>query len=106
MAKSLRSKSKRAFRAKKRQEGIYAATDAARLQRLNSKIRTKFIPEEPHDSAIQPPDGDDAEQPTGEEQLGPYWFEIFGLLGHDQLDPEGMQALNTLVRICGSRAGM
>ncbi|KAI6003840.1 hypothetical protein EDD15DRAFT_2191862 [Pisolithus albus] len=36
MAKSLRSKAKRAFRAKKRTEGVYAATEAARLNRLNT----------------------------------------------------------------------
>ncbi|KAI9448295.1 hypothetical protein H4582DRAFT_1899777 [Lactarius indigo] len=39
MAKSTRSKVKRAFRAKKRTEGVYAATEAARLQRLNAKLR-------------------------------------------------------------------
>jgi len=38
MAKSLRSKAKRAFRAKKRVDGVYAATHAARLQRLHAKI--------------------------------------------------------------------
>lgn len=38
MAKSLRSKTKRAFRAKKREDGIYAAVHAARLQRLHAKI--------------------------------------------------------------------
>jgi len=38
MAKSLRSKVKRAFRAKKREDGIYAATHAARLQRLHARI--------------------------------------------------------------------
>lgn len=38
MAKSLRSKSKRAFRSKKREVGIYAATEAARLNRLNQKL--------------------------------------------------------------------
>ncbi|KAF6762760.1 hypothetical protein DFP72DRAFT_876866 [Ephemerocybe angulata] len=38
MAKSLRSKVKRSFRNKKREEGVYAAVHAARLQRLNSKL--------------------------------------------------------------------
>ncbi|KAI0773895.1 hypothetical protein C8Q74DRAFT_792141 [Fomes fomentarius] len=38
MAKSTRSKVKRAFRAKKRQDGVYAVTEAARLQRLNLKL--------------------------------------------------------------------
>ncbi|KAI9001231.1 hypothetical protein BD414DRAFT_404405 [Trametes punicea] len=39
MAKSLRSKAKRQFRAKKRSEGIYAATEAARLHRLHMKLK-------------------------------------------------------------------
>ena len=39
MAKSTRSKVKRSFRAKKREEGVYAVTEAARLQRLNLKLR-------------------------------------------------------------------
>ncbi|KAH7916747.1 hypothetical protein BJ138DRAFT_7917 [Hygrophoropsis aurantiaca] len=38
MAKSTRSKVKRSFRAKKREEGVYAATVAARLNRLNAKL--------------------------------------------------------------------
>ena len=38
MAKSLRSKVKRAFRSKKRESGIYAATEAARLDRLNARL--------------------------------------------------------------------
>ncbi|KAF9534411.1 hypothetical protein CPB83DRAFT_334293 [Crepidotus variabilis] len=38
MAKSLRSKTKRAFRSKKREEGVYAAAAAGRLHRLNSKL--------------------------------------------------------------------
>ncbi|KAL9712473.1 hypothetical protein Ac2012v2_003711 [Leucoagaricus gongylophorus] len=39
MAKSTRSKVKRSFRSKKRESGIYAATEAARLQRLNQKLQ-------------------------------------------------------------------
>ena len=38
MAKSVRSKTKRSFRAKKRTEGVYAVAHAARLQRLHAKI--------------------------------------------------------------------
>ncbi|KAI5120910.1 hypothetical protein M0805_002890 [Coniferiporia weirii] len=40
MAKSMRSKVKRSFRAKKREEGVYAAVEAARLQRLSAKLQT------------------------------------------------------------------
>lgn len=39
MAKSTRSKVKRSFRAKKRDEGVYAATEAARLNRLHQKLK-------------------------------------------------------------------
>ncbi|KAI0370244.1 hypothetical protein BV20DRAFT_966873 [Pilatotrama ljubarskyi] len=39
MAKSTRSKVKRHFRAKKRTEGVYAATEAARLHRLHMKLK-------------------------------------------------------------------
>ncbi|KAI0650053.1 hypothetical protein C8Q79DRAFT_942130 [Trametes meyenii] len=48
MAKSTRSKVKRSFRAKKRTEGVYAATEAARLHRLHSKLKalTTAEPEE------------------------------------------------------------
>ncbi|KAF8742429.1 hypothetical protein AX14_004644 [Amanita brunnescens Koide BX004] len=38
MAKSTRSKVKRAYRAKKRESGVYAAAEAARLQKLNAKL--------------------------------------------------------------------
>jgi len=38
MAKSIRSKTKRVFRAKKREDGVYAVVHAARLQRLHAKI--------------------------------------------------------------------
>lgn len=38
MAKSTRSKIKRHFRAKKRETGVYAAHEAARLERLSSKL--------------------------------------------------------------------
>jgi len=38
MAKSIRSKTKRAFRAKKREDGVYAVAHASRLQRLHAKI--------------------------------------------------------------------
>ncbi|KAG8218405.1 hypothetical protein J3R82DRAFT_4030 [Butyriboletus roseoflavus] len=38
MAKSLRSKSKRSFRSKKRDSGKYAVAEAARLHRLNAKL--------------------------------------------------------------------
>ncbi|EIM88246.1 uncharacterized protein STEHIDRAFT_95279 [Stereum hirsutum FP-91666 SS1] len=39
MAKSTRSKVKRTYRAKKREDGVYAAIEAARLARLSAKLK-------------------------------------------------------------------
>jgi hypothetical protein len=103
MAKSLRSKSKRSFRAKKRTEGIFAATEAARLHRLNSKIRAHISAPPPEDDT---PPVEQKEELAAEEQTGPYWFELLGLLAHDELGAENLQALDTLVRVCERRDGM
>ncbi|KAG1762301.1 hypothetical protein EDD22DRAFT_892708 [Suillus occidentalis] len=59
MAKSTRSKVKRSFRAKKRDEGIYAATEAARLQRLNSKLTAKI--DDGDEELAEPVEGDTAQ---------------------------------------------
>ncbi|KAI0752244.1 hypothetical protein BC629DRAFT_1297202 [Irpex lacteus] len=40
MAKSTRSKVKRQWRAKKRNDSVYAVTEAARLHRLSQKLKT------------------------------------------------------------------
>ncbi|KAJ7086674.1 hypothetical protein C8R44DRAFT_820765 [Mycena epipterygia] len=47
MAKSTRSKVKRSFRSKKRETGIYAATEAARLNRLHAKLSSVASKEDP-----------------------------------------------------------
>ena len=66
MAKSLRSKTKRAFRAKKREDGVYAAVHAARLQRLHARIDAiagaqKPVPDEILEGA-EDADGDEEVQ--------------------------------------------
>lgn len=106
MAKSLRSKVKRSFRTKKRTDGIYAATEAARLFRLNSKIRSNISSRTPKELEEGSPVAQDGEELAAEEQTGPYLFELLGLLEHEQLDPERMQALDTVVRVCERRDGM
>jgi hypothetical protein len=69
MAKSLRSKVKRAFRAKKRVDGVYAATHAARLQRLHAKIDAIVATPKPvHDEILE--EGD--EEVQEEEMVGEY----------------------------------
>ena len=63
MAKSLRSKVKRSFRAKKREEGIYAATHAARLERLHAKINAIVATPKPiHDEVLEDVENVEAEQ--------------------------------------------
>ncbi|KAM5535672.1 hypothetical protein V8D89_010659 [Ganoderma adspersum] len=105
MAKSTRSKVKRHFRAKKREEGVYAATEAARLHRLSMKLRTLATQE-----------GEDEEMPEGEERAEnagaegmdegagwwsssdsmvdpPLWFAALGLVDPDDINPECMGRL-------------
>ncbi|CEL57457.1 hypothetical protein RSOLAG1IB_02197 [Rhizoctonia solani AG-1 IB] len=59
MAKSMRSKSKRAFRRTKREEGVYAAVHAARLERLSSKLAAKVSADKDGDQNMN--QGEDAE---------------------------------------------
>ncbi|KAJ7699870.1 hypothetical protein B0H17DRAFT_1047469 [Mycena rosella] len=64
MAKSTRSKVKRSFRASKRETGIYAATEAARLNRLHAKLSAVASREGPIDAEGIEEDGED--QPADE----------------------------------------
>ena len=74
MAKSLRSKSKRSFRSKKRESGKYAAAAAARLDRLNAKL---VVLKDRHPRPATPP-LDAAEDMAVEEQTeGLYDSEAF-----------------------------
>ncbi|KAF7776381.1 hypothetical protein Agabi119p4_4774 [Agaricus bisporus var. burnettii] len=54
MAKSTRSKVKRSFRNKKRETGVYAATEAARLQRLNLKLQQTIKSKEEGEADADP----------------------------------------------------
>jgi hypothetical protein len=82
MAKSMRSKVKRIFRSKKRESGLYAATEAARLQRLNAKLLQ-----------ITKTDVTDAAKETeeGEENPGWCWFACFGLLDPNDVMLESLE---------------
>lgn len=63
MAKSIRSKAKMASRARKRNMSHYAATEAARTQRLSNKLLGKDKKEGEDNEEIKEEqiDGDDAE---------------------------------------------
>jgi len=60
MAKSMRSKVKRTFRSKKREVGIYAATEAARLNRLNAKLVALSTKDKDGDVVVE--DADEGEK--------------------------------------------
>jgi len=72
MAKSTRSKVKRSFRAKKRTEGVYAAVEAARLNRLHQKLKVLTTRDKEGDLEIPDEevgafsDEEGAEQPDGQ----------------------------------------
>ncbi|CDO74029.1 hypothetical protein BN946_scf185043.g79 [Trametes cinnabarina] len=100
MAKSLRSKVKRHFRAKKREEGVYAATEAARLHRLHMKLKTLTTTEpEEHDE-----DGKQGAQmeteggaaPSAGWSPSPSWFASLGLLDPHDISVDSMAAFTCL----------
>ena len=100
MAKSLRSKTKRAFRAKKRDSGVYAATEAARLNRLNAKLATTISQ---GNKRLRDSGGKDAEAETPSPQ-GSFsgfialvsWFD-FGVLSLTQMT---IYRLLHLAKVC------
>ncbi|KAI0751396.1 hypothetical protein C8Q80DRAFT_1268639 [Daedaleopsis nitida] len=116
MAKSTRSKVKRSFRAKKREEGVYAVTEAARLQRLNIKLRKLTAAEkeadEEADDEMQmegeknevegagwsPPLLGSSSSPSRPESL---WLMALGLVDPDEITPE---RLSDLAKLAGSVA--
>ncbi|KAJ3875908.1 hypothetical protein F5051DRAFT_441995 [Lentinula edodes] len=71
MAKSLRSKVKRDFRSKKREAGVYAAAEAARLHRLNAKLEAVVSKDKDGDEALEDNIIDAAGVP-GAAQFTPY----------------------------------
>ncbi|KZT26940.1 hypothetical protein NEOLEDRAFT_1240607 [Neolentinus lepideus HHB14362 ss-1] len=100
MAKSLRSKSKRAFRSKKREVGVYAATEAARLNRLNQKL-VALKAADPEDFKDVLLEGDTEKEGWMDEdkiEAGWCWFPFFGLCDQDSITPESMQEWAGLAR--------
>jgi len=92
MAKSTRSKVKRAFRAKKRKEGVFAAAEAARLQRLNAKLRVLTTTTAPAAEGGKQPE-EEGEQHQDVDMPGSSWFAAFGLLDHQDISPALMHFL-------------
>lgn len=89
MAKSTRSKVKRHFRAKKREEGVYAATEAARLHRLHQKL--KIIATTDKEGDIELEDAEVDAEADGDAQQGLQgwsWYTFLGLVDQDDLCPD------------------
>lgn len=89
MAKSTRSKVKRHFRAKKRSEGVYAAAEAARINRLHQKLKALTTRDADGDVEIE----EEAEQfnDDDDEERGWSWFVQLGLMDQDDITCESMQ---------------
>jgi hypothetical protein len=87
MAKSIRSKAKRTFRSKKRDSGVYAATEAARLHRLNAKLVSVASKDKEEDVLIQDLEGGEDGMP------GWCWFATLGLLDANDITFESMDVL-------------
>jgi hypothetical protein len=96
MAKSTRSKVKRAFRAKKRTEGVYAATEAARLARLNAKLST-LRAKSPSTEEVSGEDIEDAEGDIGMQGACnrdlEAWCVAVGLMDPERIHAEAMGML-------------
>jgi hypothetical protein len=94
MGKSIRSKTKRSYRSKKRDDGVYAATEAARLERLSAKLAAK-IAEPAQDTSVDHMDRTDAGE--GDDGGMPGWsyldYSLLGLLDHTLICPESLGTL-------------
>ena len=97
MAKSTRSKVKRAYRAKKREDGVYAAIEAARLQRLSAKLAAVRDADKEGDIELAPlnPDEEDGMEQdqgsAGSSPLSSAWFLLFGLVNPDEVGFENLE---------------
>jgi Protein of unknown function (DUF2423) len=90
MAKSIRSKEKRSFRSKKRETGVYAATEAARLHRLNSKLTS--VASTDKERIIS----EDVVEEVND-MRGWCWFAAFGLLDASDITSDSMSIFMTRV---------
>jgi len=95
MAKSLKSKSKRSFRSQKREKGVYAATEAARLHRLNAKLTS--ITSTPGNEVTS---GEHIEEEV-EDVSGWCWFALLGILDASDITAENMAIIVNGVRESG-----
>ncbi len=94
MAKSTRSKVKRSFRAKKRTDGVYAAVEAARLNRLHNRLKAIATTE----LDVADEEGDEMEEGARMETEGdaaaagwsPFWLAGLALVDAQDITADGM----------------
>lgn len=112
MGKSIRSKSKRAFRGKKREEGVFAATEAARLARLHAKLAAVASADKDGDAPISdaPAENEGAEEDREAAAEGRCLLELglLGLVDPDALSPDVLGGLlyapRAALRACADQA--
>jgi hypothetical protein len=94
MAKSTRSKVKRSFRAKKREDSAYAANEAARLQRLSAKLAAVASKDATQDEEVplmdQTQDGEEKQALSGL-----YLSAALGLIDDLDITPDNMGILTS-----------
>lgn len=66
----MRSKTKRSFRRTKREAGVFAAADAARLERLSKKLADKVVADKDGDAPMEEEEGE-GEVEAGEDTAMP-----------------------------------
>lgn len=98
MAKSLRSKTKRSHRAKKREDGVYAAIEAARLARLSSKLQNVRDTDKDGDVELGALEEDDADAEITA-VAGSSWFLLFGLIEHGDINLESMEQFQEVIKL-------
>jgi hypothetical protein len=110
MGKSIRSKVKRAYRSKKREDSVYAATESARLERLHAKLAAVVAADKEGDVTLDGLDEQEAgdvgtgkqEQEVDTIEGGQCDFGVFGLVEQEALSPETLHALTNLSVMHGS----
>ncbi|KZO92214.1 hypothetical protein CALVIDRAFT_541243 [Calocera viscosa TUFC12733] len=103
MAKGLRSKVKRSFRRAKREDSVYAATHAARVNRLHSKLARKLTTDTDGDLKMFGEEGQEADDAPGWSPRSPsptpaaqHWaYTCLGLVNPEEMGVEGVRPLRS-----------
>ncbi|KZT58748.1 hypothetical protein CALCODRAFT_494448 [Calocera cornea HHB12733] len=100
MAKGLRSKVKRSFRRLKREDSIYAATHAARVDRLHSKLAHKIITDKEGDMKMIGEEGEEDSVPgwSCPTPSAQHWaYTCLGLVNPEEMGVEGVRSLRSTI---------